>query len=78
MVTEAFFDCYVKPLPGWASSALEAIRQSPRSASRPWGFGGALARMPSSTLIPLLGGFRFPYKSQQKRAPFLTLGYWAA
>ncbi|CAE7365518.1 Pgant8 [Symbiodinium natans] len=34
-LVQAFFDCYVKPLPGWASSALEAIRQSPRSVVLP-------------------------------------------
>ena len=35
--------------------------------------------MPSSTLIPFLGGLGSlinPFK--QKRAPFLSLGYWAA
>eukprot|EP00439_Symbiodinium_sp_Y106_P085620 s255_g29.t1 len=31
----AFFDCYVKPLPGWAQPALNAIRQSPRSVVLP-------------------------------------------
>ena len=37
------------------------------------------ARMPSSTLIPFLGGFRLPYKPlSAKRVPFLSLGYWAA
>ena len=38
-----------------------------------------LSRMPSSTLIPFWGalGSRInPFK--QKRAPFLSLGYWAA
>ena len=37
------------------------------------------ARMPSSTLIPFLGGLGSlinPF--MQKRAPFLSLGYWAA
>ena len=36
-------------------------------------------RMPSSTLIPFLGGLGSlmnPFK--QRRAPFLSLGYWAA
>ena len=38
-----------------------------------------LTRMPSSALIPFLGGLGSlmnPFK--QKRAPFLSLGYWAA
>ena len=42
-------------------------------------FSKELARMPSSTLIPFLGGSGSlinPLK--QKRAPFLSLGYWAA
>ena len=37
-----------------------------------------LSRMPSSTLIPFLGGLGSltnPFK--QNRAPFLSLGYWA-
>ena len=37
------------------------------------------SRMPSSALIPFLGGLGSlinPFK--QKRAPFLSLGYWAA
>ena len=40
---------------------------------------GHEARMPSSTLIPFFGGFRFPYKPllSKTRAPFLFLGYWA-
>ena len=37
-------------------------------------------RMPSSTLIPFFGGFRFPYKplSSKKGPHFLSLSYWAA
>ena len=41
--------------------------------------GQSKSRMPSSTLIPFLEGLGSlinPFK--QKRAPFLSLGYWAA
>ena len=47
----------------------------PKTARRP----EIHPRMPSSTLIPFLGGLGSlinPFK--QKRAPFLSLGYWAA
>ena len=38
-----------------------------------------ITRMPSSALIPFFGGLGSPINPlKQKRAPFLSLGYWAA
>ena len=62
----------------WPGSSNLPMRRL--SARQSLEHGGAnKARMPSSTLIPFLGGLGSlinPFK--QKRAPFLSLGYWAA
>ena len=57
----------------------ELSRHSSRVMGFPFVEGRVISRMPSSTLIPFLGGLGSlinPFK--QKRAPFLSLGYWAA
>ena len=55
------------------------LRAPPKAPRFSRSFLGVLSRMPSSTLIPFLGGLGSlinPFK--QKRAPFSSLGYWAA
>ena len=86
---QGFAECYIcknatppsKPrcFRGALDALLDVVADAMLGAARVVFCRVRKARTPRSTLIPFLGGLGSlinPFK--QKRAPFLSLGYWAA